>query len=100
MKPTTKSAEGTSFHDSVIKCSVETLRKVLGEPTYDDNSGDDKTNYEWEMETSAGDVFTVYDWKEYRSLNDSDVIGWHIGGHNGNVTEQAKKEIREAIVKI
>ena len=100
MKPTTKSTNGTSFHDSVIRCSVETLRKVLGEPTYDDNSGDDKVNYEWEIETSNGDVFTVYDWKEYRPLNDTDIIEWHIGGHNGNVTEKAKMEIREAIVKI
>ena len=100
MKPTTTSPEGTSFHDSVIKCSVETLRKVLGEPTYDDNRGDDKVNYEWEMETSTGEVFTVYDWKEYRSLDDTDVIEWHIGGNSKRVTEQAKKEIREAIVKI
>ena len=100
MKPTTKSSNGTSFHDSIINCSVSTLYKVLGEPYYDGNDGDDKTNFEWEMETEEGDVFTVYDWKEYRSLSPLDVIEWHIGGNSKRVTEQAKKEIREAIVKI
>ena len=52
------------------------------------------------METSEGDVFTVYDWKEYRSLNENELIEWHIGGANKYATEQAGREIREAIVKI
>ena len=51
------------------------------------------------METKNGDVFTVYDWKEYRSLSESEVIEWHIGGFNKISTEQAKSEIREAIAK-
>jgi len=51
------------------------------------------------METEAGDVFTVYDWKEYRSLNENEMIEWHIGGMNRAITEQAKREIREAIAK-
>ena len=66
MKKTFKEIGGTSFHDTVLNCSVTTLRKVLGEPEYDGNTGDDKINFEWEMETNDGDVFTVYDWKEYK----------------------------------
>jgi hypothetical protein len=100
MKKTFKEIGGTSFHDTVLNCSVTTLRKVLGEPEYDGNTGDDKINFEWEMETNDGDVFTVYDWKEYRTLNEDEIIEWHIGGHNKAVTEQAKHEIREAIVKV
>jgi hypothetical protein len=100
MKPTTKSVGGTSFHESVINCSVATLKKVLGEPSYDANDGQDKVNFDWDMETSTGDVFTVYDWKEYRSLNENEMIEWHIGGMNRSVTEQAKREIREAIAKV
>lgn len=100
MKPTTKETGGTSFHDTVITCSVDTLRKVLGEPVYDGNDGEDKVNFEWEMETSNGDVFTVYDWKEYRSISETEPIKWHIGGFTQVVTEQAKREIREALVKI
>jgi hypothetical protein len=100
MKPTTQSTGGTSFHESVIKCSLATLKKVLGEPSYDANDGQDKVNFDWDMETSTGDVFTVYDWKEYRSLNENEMIEWHIGGMSRSVTEQAKHEIREAIVKV
>ena len=99
MKPTTKSTGGTSFHDSVINCSLSTLKKVLGEPSYDANDGQDKVNFDWDMETSNGDVFTVYDWKEYRSLNENEMIEWHIGGTDRTVTEQAAREIRNAIAK-
>ena len=99
MKKTFKELNGTSFHDTTINCSVSTLKKVLGEPDCDINDGEDKVNFEWDMETSNGDVFTVYDWKEYRSLNENEMIEWHIGGHNGSVTEQAKHEIRNAIAK-
>ena len=48
---------------------------------------------EWIMETDSGDVFTIYDWKEYRILEETEIIEWHIGGHGGNVTEQALNEI-------
>lgn len=99
MKKTFKEIGGTSFYETTINCSVATLRKVLGEPEYNRNDGEDKINFEWTMETNDGDVFTVYDWKEYRSLNESDMIEWHIGGYNRTTTEQAKSEIREAIVK-
>lgn len=99
MKITTKGADGTSFHDTTINCSVSTLKKVLGEPQYECNDGSDKVNFDWTMETDEGDVFTVYDWKEYRSLNENEMIEWHIGGMSKQVTEQARREIREAIAK-
>jgi hypothetical protein len=99
MKATSKGTSGTSFHDTIIKCSTATLRKVLGEPEYEPNDGEDKINFEWVLETDNGDVFTVYDWKEYRTLSESDMIEWHIGGFNRTATEQAKSEIIEAIAK-
>ena len=52
------------------------------------------------METNDGDVFTVYDWKEYRSLNENELIKWHIGGENRHVTERAAHEIREQWQKV
>ena len=100
MKPTTQSTGEISFHDTVINCSVATLRKVLGEPVNECNDGQDKVNFDWDMETDNGDIFTVYDWKEYRTLNENEMIEWHIGGHSRRVTEQAKREIREAIAKV
>jgi hypothetical protein len=100
MKATTKEPNGTSFHNTVINCSITTLKKVLGKPEHYTNDGSDKVNFEWVMETNNGDVFTVYDWKEYRSLNENEMIEWHIGGFDKPTTEQAKREIREAILYI
>jgi arginine deiminase len=97
MRKTTKSISGTSFHDTVVRTTVYTLRKLLGEPYCEDNTGEDKVNFEWVMETDNGDVFTVYDWKEYTVLDEHEIIEFHIGGMNKAITEQAKNEIYEAL---
>ena len=97
MKKTKQSTNGTSFHNDTFNASISDLRQILGEPADDNNSGEDKVNFEWEMETEAGDVFTVYDWKEYRKLDAHEIIEWHIGGHSGSVTDQAVNEIAGAL---
>jgi hypothetical protein len=96
MKPTKKSISGTSFHDTTIVASVKQIIEICGEPYDESNTGKDKVNYEWIMETEDGDsqnVFTIYDWKEYRPITLNERIIWHIGGHNRQITEQAKSEL-------
>ncbi len=88
MQYTTKSTNMTSFHGSVIKCKASDLRSILGIPRYEGNDGTDKVNFDWVMETESGDVFSVYDWKEYRPLDENEVIEWHVGGHSGLVSYQ------------
>lgn len=100
MKQTSKSPIGTSFHDCVVKATVNELKTVLGEPEYLANTGDGKVNYEWDMETETGDVFTVYDWKEYREIDDDEMIEWHIGGHSIGVTIQAQAELCTALLNL
>ena len=97
MKRTDKIANGTSFHDHTFIATVSDLRHVLGEPDFESNDGEDKNNFDWIMETEDGEVFTVYDWKEYRPLPEDEVIEWHIGGRSGLITEKALLEIREAL---
>jgi hypothetical protein len=97
MKSTTKSPNLTSFYDSEVIATVKELIQVLGEPAYDGNDGDDKVNYEWVLETELGNVFTVYDWKHYRSISTDEQVYWHIGGHSSEVTVTAKREIEEAL---
>lgn len=97
MKPTTQSAVGTSFHNSTVNATVNQLRKILGEPLFEDNKGDDKVNFEWELETEDGEVFTVYDWKEYRSISEDEVINWHIGAKHWTVSNRAEEEIKAAL---
>ena len=98
MKATFKSAHATSFFNTTFSATVQDLRKILGIPREEQNNGKDKTNFEWVMITDDGDVFTVYDWKEYHVLDEEmEEIDWHIGGHSRRVTEKALEEIEEAL---
>ena len=97
MKQTDKSANGTSFHDTTFTATVADLRKILGEPQCEQNDGRDKCNFDWTMETEDGTIFTVYDWKYYRELEEDEEVEWHIGGHSEADTEKALNEIEEAL---
>jgi hypothetical protein len=96
-KLTEQSANGTSFHDSVIKTTVNKLVNALGKAQYIDNTGEDKVNFSWDCETKDGEVFTIYDWKEYRSIDLDETIEFHIGGDNKIVTEKAKRELLDIL---
>ena len=97
MKQTNKNANGSSFYGDMIHTTVTDLRKFLGEPRYEQNDGQDKVNFDWVMETEDGDVFTVYDWKEYRRIEENESIEWHIGGRSSSVTGQAVNELLELL---
>jgi hypothetical protein len=97
MKKTNKSSNGTSFHSVTIESTVDKLTKVLGEPDYVDNSGEDKVNYSWDLETNEGDVVTLYTWKEYRPIEVDEEIKFHIGGMRRNHTILGKQELTELL---
>ena len=90
---TNKNTDGTYFQDVTFKASVQDLINVFGEPTIQDNTGDYKVNFEWDMETSEGDVFTIYDWKEYRKLDLDEKIEWHIGSKDRSISSDAQYEV-------
>jgi hypothetical protein len=93
MKKTNSSTDGTSFQGVIIKASVQDLINVLGEPDFSDNTGEDKVNFEWDLETDEGNVFTIYDWKEYRKLDLNEQIEWHIGSHSRSISGDAQYEV-------
>ncbi len=92
-KKTYKSTNGTSFFGTTIRASVNQLINAFGEPTIQDNTGEDKVNFEWDMETDEGDVFTIYDWKEHRKLDLDELIEWHIGAHSRMISWDAQDEL-------
>ena len=92
-KKTYKSTDGTSFFGTTIRASVEQLTNAFGDPTMDSNWGDDKVNFEWEMETEDGEVFTIYDWKEGRPLRLDEYVVWHIGAKDKSTSNTAEDEI-------
>ena len=97
-KLSNKSASGTSFHRQEITATPNQLIEALGEPQFGDNDGRDKTNFDWVCETKDGNVFTVYDWKEYKPLNMDSYYSFHIGAKSGLVGLKALAEIREMFI--
>lgn len=97
MKLTQKNPSGTSFYGDTIKATYKQLVKAIGEPQYAQNDGEDKSNFDWTCETEDGTVFTVYDWKEYRSIKSNETIEWHIGANNAAESSQAFLELIEII---
>ncbi len=92
-KLTNQSTDGTSFYGITFQALVNQIISAFGQPTIQDNTGDDKTNFEWDMETSEGEVFTIYDWKEGRRLGLDEKIEWHIGAKGKLISFDAKQEI-------
>ena len=88
---------GTSFHGVVINTSIKKLKSILGEPTIQDNTGEDKVNVEWGVITKQGIVGTIYDWKEYRRLGENDIVQFHIGGKTEEDTLKVKNELVKLI---
>lgn len=100
MKKSEKDSSGTSFHGHVIVATVTQLKKIIGEPDMECNDGSDKVNFDWTAETEDGEVFTVYDWKEYRRISEDEEIEFHIGGHSREVTEKAADELEDALTEL
>ena len=93
MKKTDKTADGTSFHNVTIKTTINKLTDALGHPQHYYNDGEDKVNVEWVCETEGGDVVTIYDWKEGRTIGVDEKIEFHLGGHNKMSTLEAKEQL-------
>lgn len=99
MKPTKQEVDGTSFHGDTVYTSINELKRICGAPVYNGNDGQGKVNFEWHMETSKGDVFTIYDWKEYRRLDLEEGVDFHIGGYSQQATRQAYNELLTELQK-
>ena len=72
----------SSFHDITINTSPSKLMALAikyGIEFQECNTGQDKTNFDFQFETEEGLYFTVYDWKEYRFVKIEEVIEFHIG---------------------
>ena len=90
---------GTDFHNSTIRASVNELIEVLGEPSIRTNDGHEKINFLWYCKPDDGDVFTIYDWKKYRSISEDEQIDWHIDGFCKGKTEISANVVEPLLKK-
>jgi hypothetical protein len=71
--------KGTLFK-GYINATYNQLVEALGEPTYNEPSGDNKTQVKWVVEFE-GDIFTIYDWKTYsREYTENELKTFNVGG--------------------
>ena len=96
-KKTYQSTDGTSFQGVVIRATVNQLISAFGDPSMEYNTGEDKVNFEWDMETDEGEVFAIYDWKYYRPLSSDEIVTWNIGAMSKSVSNDAERELLKAL---
>jgi hypothetical protein len=86
----------SSFHGQTITTTVNKLIKAIGEPMYVDNSGEDKSNYDFSFMVQDFEAF-VYDWKEYRPIGPNELIDFHIGTDTSMQSLIAKEELEQLL---
>lgn len=97
MKLSNKKPKGLSFNRTKITSTVLNLIQILGNPQYAKNDGNKETNFEWICELDSGEVFKIYDWKEFKSLDFDEPITFRIDGINQLITDIAKEEIENKL---
>jgi hypothetical protein len=71
---------GTSLKGHLYGVKYSELIEALGQPTFNQESGDGKTQFEWVFEFD-GDYYTLYDWKTYDvQYTINELTTWNIGG--------------------
>lgn len=88
---------GTSSKDKIFGYTFSQLYEVLGEPTFNQPSGDEKMQFEWVF-TYEGNPFTIYDWKTYdKQYSMNELTQWNVGGktYAGDFVEKIEKKLKE-----
>jgi len=95
----TKNFKGTwssSFHGHEV---LTTPKKMIALAEKHDakfwngNTGEDKSNFDFEFLNKDGNLFTVYDWKEYRKLSLNERVDFHIGAATSKVARESYYEL-------
>lgn len=86
----------SSFHGITITTTVNKLIEAIGEPMWENNSGEDKSNYDFLLPVEDFEAF-VYDWKEYRSIRPDEPIEFHIGTDTRMQSLIALEELRKLL---
>jgi len=91
------SFSSSSFHRVTILCSIAELIEIIGEPQHYANDGSDKVNVEWDCITDDGIIFSIYDWKYFREVDEDEDIEFHIGGRSFIETFNAQVKLLRMI---
>ena len=92
----------TSYHDVNITTTPSALIELCEEldiEYYEDNTGEDKCNFDFEFYVPEEDLyFTVYDWKEYQPLHLNSSYEFHIGAKDQASSFKAQEILTEFLI--
>ena len=71
----------SSFHGDTVTTTASKLIEVCYDYV-DQNGSGDKVNFDFEFKLPNGEYFCVYDWKEYRVIDEDEYIDFHIGANS------------------
>ncbi len=90
----------SSFHGTTITLTPRQLINYCEKNNidyWDNNTGEDKNNFDFDFETEEGVYFTVYDWREHRKLDLDERVEFHIGGSSRSDTTSAYFKLTKAL---
>jgi len=93
-----KDTGNTSSYSHEVRTTVNDLKRVCGTPTFKEPP--EKVSIGWEMETEDGEVFTIYDWKEYSkpaARFPNRKVNFHIGARDEKSSLKAQEELLKAL---
>jgi hypothetical protein len=88
-------ANGTCLQGYVV-ASFDAICSIFGDPM----DGNYKTDAEWNILFSDGEVATIYNWKDGRNycgesgMEVEDIKDWHIGGNSKAVSHRIQNLLR------
>ena len=94
-----KYASGSSLQTYIKGVTYRDLVEALGEPSFNEPSGDEKVQKEWIYEHNNR-YFTIYDWKTFDvDYTENELTVWHVGGKSYlgalGFVEQVMKKINK-----
>lgn len=92
----------SSWHGTTIDTTPQSLVDLAekwGIPYNEYNDGSDKTNFDFDFRASDDLQFTVYDWKEFVTLDMETMYRFHIGGGCVGDTIKAKRILTKLLNK-
>ncbi len=92
--------QSSSFHNTIVTTTPSkliALAEYIGTDYDVHNTGDDKTNFDFDFQTTDGIYFTVYDWNEYRTLSPDELVDFHIGGNSKSDTDASALALKDAL---
>jgi len=83
-----------------IACSYRQIVDAFGRPAVSDNSGWEKTNFKWFLETDNGTPFSIYNrFEQGRTISMDEVVEWNIESKDPKKSQEVVAFVDSSVLK-